>query len=179
MFSWRLPASNRADVEHLIKPAIEARRRVREAAWHWREGPSEAAMKALLAAQLQYCRALERTGAKNCKDWDELLKLFKVGPSDEATAIDQARTWFIALLKKHPQYPPRPVEELIQEAIRKFTIRNSTGRSIPLSKPRARQAYRDAQNRIPNHKWSEARRPSRNILQARAEQTKLENASFS
>jgi hypothetical protein len=165
-FSWRLPVSNRADAERLVEPAIEARRRVREAAWHWREDPTDAAMKVLLAAQLQYCRALERTGAKNCKDWDDLLELFKVGPSDEATAIDQARTWFIALLKKHPQYPPRPVEELIQEAMKKFTLSN----------PRARQAYRDAQNRTGNHKWSGGRRPSRNILQARAEQAKLENA---
>ena len=133
-------------------------------------------MKVLLAAQLQYCRALERTGAKNCEDWDDLLELFKVGPSDEATPIDQARTWFIALLKKHPQYPPRPVEELIQEAMKKFTIRNSTARSKPLSNPRARQAYRDAQNRTGNDKWSETRRPPKNILQARAERAKLEKA---
>ena len=31
-FSWRLTVSNRADAEHLVEPAIEARRRVREAA---------------------------------------------------------------------------------------------------------------------------------------------------
>jgi hypothetical protein len=167
-FSWRLPVSNLADVERLVEPAIEARRRVREAAWYWREGPTEAAMKALLAAQLQYCRALERTGAKGCKEWDDLLELLKVGPSDEATAIDQARTWFIALLNEHPQYPPRPVEEIIQEAMKKFT----------LSKPRARQAYRDAQNRTGNDKWSETRRPPKNILQARAEQAKLEAHPF-
>jgi hypothetical protein len=69
----------RADAEHLVKPALEARRRVREVAWHWREGPTEAAMKALLAAQLQYCRALERTGAKGCKKWGDLQELLKVG----------------------------------------------------------------------------------------------------
>jgi len=132
----KITASNRADAEHLAKPALEARRRVREAAWHWREDPTEAAMKVLLAAQLQYCRALERTGAKGCKQWGDLLELFKVGPSDETTAIDQARNWFTALLNKHPKYPPRPVEELVQEAMEQFT----------LSKPRARQAYRDAQN---------------------------------
>jgi hypothetical protein len=108
-FSWRLKVNNRAEAELLVKPALEARRRVKEAAWHWREGPTEAAMRSLLAAQLRYCRALERTGAKGCKDWDDLVELFKVGPSDEATAIDQARTWFAALLKKHPHYPPRPV----------------------------------------------------------------------
>jgi len=63
-FSWRLAVSNRADAEHLVKPALEARRRVKEAAWHWREGPTEAAMKAVLAAQLKYRLALERIGAK-------------------------------------------------------------------------------------------------------------------
>ena len=165
-FPWRLPVSNRADAEHLVQPALEARRRVREAAWHWREYPTEAAMKAVLAAQLQYCRALERTGAKDCKEWGDLLELLKVGPSDETAAIDRARNWFMALLKKHPNYPPRPVEELIQEAMEKFT----------LSKPRARKAYRDAQNMTGNYKWSETRRPPKNILQARAERAKLEKA---
>jgi hypothetical protein len=120
----------------------------------------------VLAAQLQYCRALERTGAKGCKDWGGLLELLKVGPSDEATAIDRTRNWFMALLNKHPKYPPRPVEELIQEAMEKFT----------LSEPRARQAYRDAQNITGNYKWSETRRPPKNILQARAEWAKLEKA---
>ncbi len=165
-FSWRLPVSNRADAEQLVKPTLEGRRRVREAAWRWREYPTEAAMKAVLAAQLQYCRALERTGAKGCKDWGDLVKLLKVGPSDEATEIDQARTWFIALLNGHPKYPPRPVEELIQEAMEKFK----------LSKPKARQAYREAQNMTGNFKWSENRRPPKNILQARIDQPKLENA---
>jgi hypothetical protein len=165
-FSWRLTASNRADAEHLVEPAIEARRHVREAAWHWREDPTEAAMKALLAAQLQYCRALKRIGAKGCEDGGDLLELFKVGPSDEATAIDQARNWFTALLNKHPKYPPRPVEELIQEAMAKFK----------LSKPRARQAYREAQNITGNDKWSEVRRTPQNILQARAEWATLEKA---
>jgi hypothetical protein len=164
MFSWRLPASNRADAERLVNPAIEARRRAREAAWHWREAPAEAAMKALLTAQLQYCRALERTGAKGCKDWGDLLELLKRPPSDETTAINKARNWFMALLNEHPQYPPRPVEEIIQEAMKKLT----------LSKPRARQAYRDAQDRTGNDKWSETRRPPKNILQDRAERASLE-----
>jgi hypothetical protein len=162
MFSWRLPASNRADADRLVKPALEDRQRVREAACHWREAPTEAAMKTILAAQLQYCGALERTGAKGCKQWGDLLELLKVGPSDETTAIDQARNWFTALLNKHPKYPPRPVEELVREAMEQFT----------LSKPRARQAYRDAQNRRGNYKWSEARRPPKNILQARGEPDK-------
>ena len=37
---------------------------------------------------------------------------------------------------------------------------------MKLSKPRARQAYRDAQNITGNDKWSENRRPPKNILQA-------------
>jgi hypothetical protein len=167
-FSWRLPVSNHADAENLVKPALEARRRVREAAWHWREGPTEAAMKAVLAAQLQYGRALERTGAKGCKEWADLVELLKVGPSDEATAMDQARNWFIALLNKHPNYPPRPVRELIQEAMEKFT----------LSKPTARRAYRDAQTVTGNDKWSETRRPPKNIVQARAKPVSLEKAPW-
>jgi hypothetical protein len=166
-FSWRLAVSNRADAQHLVKPALEARQRVREAAWHWRECPTEAAMKAVLAAQLRHARALERTGAqKGCKYWADLVELLKVGPSDEATATDQARIWFIALLNKHQKYPPRPVEEIIQEAMEKFE----------LSKPKARQAYRDAQNITGNNKWSETRRPPKDILQARVERAKLENA---
>jgi hypothetical protein len=124
-------------------------------------------MKAVLAAQLRHARALERTGAKKgCKDWADLVELLKVGPSDEATATDQARTWFIALLNKHQKYPPRPVEEIIQEAMEKFD----------LSKPKARQAYRDAQNITGNNKWSKTRRPPKDILQARVERAKLENA---
>ena len=163
-FSWRLTVSNRADAEHLVKPALEARRRVREAAWHWREVPTEAAMNALVAAQLRYCRALERTGAKGCKDWGHLLELLEVGPSDEATAMDQARNWFTALLIEHPKYPPRAVEKLIEEAIEKFAVSN----------PKARQAYREAQHRTGNDTWSETRRPPGNILKARAESTKSE-----
>jgi hypothetical protein len=165
-FSWRLAVSNRADAEQLVKSALDARRRVREAAWHWREYPTEAAMKAVLAAQLQYCQALKRTGADRCKDWGDLQEFLRVGPSDEATEIDQARTWFIALLNGYPKYPPRPVEKLIQQAMEKFK----------LSKPKARQAYREAQNTTGNFNWSENRRPSKNILQARAEQPKLEKA---
>jgi hypothetical protein len=91
-----------------------------------------------------------------------------VGPSDETNAIDRARNGFVALLNKHPKYPPRRVEELIQEAMEK----------LKLSKPRARQAYRDAQNITGNDKWSENRRPPKNILQARAERAKLEKASL-
>jgi hypothetical protein len=163
-FSWRLKVSNRAAAELLVKPAIEARRRVREAAVHWREAPTEAAMKAVLVVQLRYCRALERTGAKGCEYWGDLVELFKLGPSDEATGIDRARMWFAALLRKHRQYPPRPVEELIEEATKKFTV----------SYPKARQAYRDAQKRTGNYEWSATRRPSSDILKARAERAKAE-----
>ena len=95
-----------------------------------------------------------------------MVELLKVGPSDEATPMDQARIWFIALLNKHQKYPPRSVEEIIQEAMEKFD----------LSKPKARQAYRDAQNITGNNKWSETRRPPKDILQARAERAKRENA---
>jgi hypothetical protein len=80
--------------------------------------------------------------------------------------MDQARIWFTALLNKHQNYPPRPVEEIVQEAMEKFD----------LSKPKARQAYRDAQNITGNDKWSETRRAPKDILQARAERAKLENA---
>ena len=165
-FSWRLAVSNRADAEQLVKPALEARRRVREAAWHWREYPTDAAMKAVIATQLQYGRALDRTGANGCKYWDDLAKLLKLGPSDEATAMDKARNWFSALLSKHQKYPPRAVEQLIGEAMEEFDLSN----------PKARQAYREAQKRTGNYGWSETRRPPKNILQVRAERAKPENA---
>ena len=125
-------------------------------------------MKAVLAAQLKYCRALERTGAKGCKDWGDLVELLKVGPSDEATGMDQARIWFAALLNKDPKYPSRPVGELIREAIKKFAVSN----------PEARRAYRDAQKQTGNDKWSETRRPPSDILKARAERAKSEQASL-
>ena len=162
MFSWRLAVSNRADAEQLVKPALEARRRVREAAWHWREYPTDVAMKAVIATQLQYGRALDRTGAKGCKHWDDLMELLKLGPSDEATAMDKARNWFSALLYKDQKYPPRPVEQLIETAMEEFDV----------SKPKARQAYREAQKRTGNYAWSESRRPPKNILQLRAQRAK-------
>jgi hypothetical protein len=163
-FSWRLKVNNRADAELLAEPAIEDRRSVRETAVRWREAPTEAAMKAVLAAQLRYCRALERTGAKGCKDWGDLVELLKVGPFDEATGTDKARNWYVALLNKHPKFPPRTVRKIIAEAMEKFS----------LSKPKARQAYHDAQNRTGNYEWSERRRPSKDIVQARAERAEME-----
>ncbi len=166
MFSWRLAVSNRTDAEQLIKPALEARGRVRKAAWQWREYPTDAAMKAVIAAQIQYRRALERTGANGCKHWGDLMKLLNSGPSDEATEMDKARNRFSALLSKHQKYPPRAVEKLIEEAMEEFA----------LSKPKARQAYREAQKRTGNYAWSKSRRPPENIRQVRAQRAKAETA---
>jgi hypothetical protein len=123
-------------------------------------------MKAVIATQLQYGRALDRTGANGCKYWDDLVELLKLGPSDEATAMDKARNWFSALLSKHQKYPTRAVEQLIGEAMEEFDLSN----------PKARQAYREAQKRTGNYGWSETRRPPKNILQVRAERAKPENA---
>jgi len=164
-FSWRLAVSNRADAEQLTKPALEARRRVREAAWHWRECPTDAAMKAVITAQVQYGRALDRTGANRSNDWAVLVELLKLGPFDEATAVLKARNSFIALLNEHPKYPPRPVKQLIEEAVEEFD----------LSKPKARQAYREAQERTGHHQWSQTRRPPKDILQVRTQRGKPEN----
>ena len=44
-----------------------------------------------------------------------------------------------------------------------------------VSKPKARQAYREAQKRTGNYGWSKTRRPPKNILQVRAQRTKPEN----
>jgi hypothetical protein len=125
-------------------------------------------MKAVIATQLQYGRALDRTGANGCTHRAALVELLKLGPSDQATAMDKARNWLSALLNKHQKYPPRPVEQLIEKAIEEFN----------LSKPRARQAYREAQKRTGNYGWSKTRRPPKNILQVRAQGAKPEKVAL-
>jgi hypothetical protein len=66
------------------------------------------------------------------------------------------------VFNRRPSQPS--VEEIIQEAMKKWK----------LSKPKAREAYRDAQKRTGNDKWSVTRRPPRDILQDRAERAGLE-----
>ena len=88
---WRLAVPNRAEAEALVKPAVEARARVREAARAWREclvrsPEAKTALAGLLGEQRRFREALLAVGAKRSKGWAEVAKAFKVPPLDEGNA---------------------------------------------------------------------------------------------
>ena len=82
---WRLAVQNRVEGEALVKPAVDARARVREAARNWREclvGSPEAktALAALLREQRRFRDALRAVGASRSKGWAEVVKALKEPP---------------------------------------------------------------------------------------------------
>ena len=154
---WPLAVENRAEAEAVVKPAVDARARVREAARAWREcvvGSPEAttALKAVLAKQRRFRDALLAVGAKRSKGWAEVVKALKEPPFDEA-GLDRegCKRWFVELLLKNPERPPpgRPVEKLLKEAGALFRV---SGRGI-------RRCYELAQEKTENKNWSTTRRP--------------------
>jgi hypothetical protein len=124
MFSWRLPARNRAEAEELVKPAVEARRHVKATAEYWREclsGSPEAAtaLEACSDAQRLYLQALRAVGAEGADGWSELARLVLEPPWDAGAQTKPRRTAPIgpkkkclALMKadarKNPDQPPFP-----------------------------------------------------------------------
>jgi hypothetical protein len=159
--SWRLVARNRVEAEELVKPAVEARRRVSETARSWRECPTasseaKAALTALLAAQRRFRDALLAVGAKRSKGWAEVVKALNEPPFDENSRPNPegARTWFVELLRKNPERPPRPLETvkdrlgLLEEATERFKV----------SMREARRSYERAQDITGIRAWSTAHR---------------------
>jgi hypothetical protein len=146
---WPLAVQNRAEGEELVKPAVHARARVREAARDWREclvGSPEAktASVAVLREQRRFRDALLAIGANRSKRWAEVVKALKEPPFDEGTRpdLEGCTRWFVELLRKNPERPPpgRPVEMLLKEANTLFRV---GGRG-------ARRCYHFAQEKTGN-----------------------------
>jgi hypothetical protein len=154
VLEWTLGLTDRAEAEACVKSAIDARKRVRDAARNWREcqvGSREAtiALTALLNEQRRFRYALLALGAKRSKSWAEAVKVLKEPPSDYAPRADRCIRWFVELLLKNPERPPRPVETLLKEA---DTLFGAGGRG-------ARRCYETAQEKTGNRNWSRTRRP--------------------
>jgi hypothetical protein len=154
---WRLQVENRAAGEALVRPALDARARVSEAAIHWREctvGSPEAttALATLLAKQRLFRDALVRLGAKGSKGWADASKALEEPPLvEEARGRHLATYWFVDLLRKNPERPPpgRSVRMLLEQANALFGV---GGRG-------ARYCYELAQQKTGNTNWSTSRRP--------------------
>ncbi len=152
---WRLAVQNRAKAEALVKPAVDARARVREAARAWREclvGSPEAktALAAVLGEQCRFRDALLTVGAKRSKGWAEVVKALKEPPLDETSTREGCTRWFVELLRRNPDRSPpgRSVEMLLKEADALFRV---GGRG-------ARRCYEFAQEKTGIRAWSTAHR---------------------
>jgi hypothetical protein len=124
---WRLAAQNRGEAAAHVKPAVEARGRVREAARDWREclsgAPEEkAAARELGAAQRQYLQVLREVGADQAGDWEELAKVVLEPPWDadeqrkprrstSGGAKKKCLRLMMAAARKNPDAPPLPHRE--------------------------------------------------------------------
>jgi hypothetical protein len=124
---WRLSVQNRAEAEALVKPAVEARARVREAARDWREclvGSREAAtaLEACSNAQRLYLQALRGAGAECAEGWAEFARLALEPPWDAAAqskppraapvrAKKKCRELMKADARRNPDRPPYPHRE--------------------------------------------------------------------
>jgi hypothetical protein len=102
---WRLSVQNRAEAEALVKPAVEARARVREAARDWREclvGSREAAtaLEACSNAQRLYLQALRGAGAECAEGWAEFARLVLQPPWDAAAQSKPPRAAPVRAKKK-------------------------------------------------------------------------------
>ena len=158
---WPLAVQNRADGEAFVKPAVDARARVRDAARDWRDclirsSKSKTALVTLLNEQRQFGDALLAIGAKRSKGWAGVFEALKEAPLDATGTPERCKRWFIELLKKNPDRPPpgRPVEKLLKEADELFRVR---GRS-------ARRCYEFAQEETGNRNWSTTRRPRKSAF---------------
>ena len=124
---WRLAVQNRAEAEALVKPAVDARARVREAAQGWREclvGSREAAtaLEACSNAQRLYLEALRGAGAERAEVWAEFARLVLEPPWDAGAhskprraapvrANKKCRQLMKADARRNPDRPPHPHRE--------------------------------------------------------------------
>jgi hypothetical protein len=158
---WRLPAKDRAEAEVLVKPAVDARGRIKRAADAWRDcmiGSPEAktALNTLLAEQRRYRDMLLSIGADSSRGWAEVALALNDPPFDETTkpAPDKCKRWFVALLQKNPFHSPRPLLTvgdqigLIDEAKKRFNV----------SQREARRCYERAQDVTRIKAWSTTHR---------------------
>jgi hypothetical protein len=156
---WPLPVQNRAAGEAHVKPAVDARKSVKKAADDWRKcsiGSSEAkgASKALLREQHRFRDALAAVGAKRSKIWAKVVPQFDQFPFDETSKREECTRWFVDLLLKNPERPPRPLETvedrlgLLEEAAKRFNV----------SRREARRCYERAQDITEIRTWSTAHR---------------------
>jgi hypothetical protein len=153
---WPLAAQNRVEAEALVKPAVDARTRVREAARDWRECPinspeAKAALTAVLREQRGFRDALLAVGAKHSRNWAKAVEVLSEPPIDESGGPDECTRWFVDLLLKNTERPPpeRPVTKLLEEADSEFGV-GVRG---------ARRCYELAQEKTGNRNWSTRRRP--------------------
>jgi hypothetical protein len=149
---WRLETQNRTEAEAFVKPAVDARARVREAARAWRECPAghpmaKTALANLLREQRRFRDALLAIGAKRSKGWAEVDKALTEPPFDETSKPDPdgARRWIVEALLKYRDPPEgRSVTSLLAEVREKFHI----------GKHAARSAFQFAQGKTGNRNWS-------------------------
>ena len=111
---WRLAVQTRVEGEAFVKPAVDARARVREAARDWRECPvgspeAKTALAAVLGEQRRFRNALLAVGANRSKGWAQVVKELKKPPFDETSKSDLEKgctRWFVELLQENPERPP-------------------------------------------------------------------------
>jgi hypothetical protein len=156
---WRLAVQNRAEGEALVKPAVDARARVREAARDWREclvGSREAAtaLEACSDAQRLYLQALRGAGAERADGWAEFARLVLEPPWDAGTGSKPPRAASVRAKKKclvlmkadarrNPDRPPYPHREYA----------NSMRRRIPGLKHREFEECWRGVLALPEVKW--------------------------
>jgi hypothetical protein len=158
---WRLTVQNRVEAEALVKPAVDARARLREAARNWRECPvgspeAKTALAAVLDEQRRFRDALLAAGAKRAKGWAEVVKALNEPPFDESSRPNPkgGTNWFVELLKTNLDRPPRPLATvddrlgLLEEATKRFNV----------SYREARRCYERAQDITGIRAWSTAHR---------------------
>jgi hypothetical protein len=149
---WLLPVRNRAAGEAHVKPAVDARKTVKNAAREWRKcsiGSSEAkgAAKALLREQHRFRDALAAVGAKRSRNWTKAGPQFDELPFVEASRRDPQglRRWLVDELLKHRDPPAgRSVTSLLAEARKRFYV----------GKHAARMAFQFAQGKTGNSNWT-------------------------
>ena len=140
---WRLAAQNLVEAEAFVKPAVDARARVREAARAWREclvrsPEAKTALAAVLDKQRRFRDALLAVGANRSNGWAEIVKALEKPPFDETSKSDLLKgctRWFVELLQKNPERPPlgQPVGRLLKEADALFRVGGRGARRAAMS----------------------------------------------
>jgi hypothetical protein len=174
IFRWRLEAKNRAEGDAVVKPIVEARARVKKAAFDFREcvdgsTEAEAAWAALFEARRLFVQTLRDAGAELAlaDDWAKLASLLLKDPPQYRArnirppptgARRRAVSSFVRDLG-NPKFRDRPPIESHREYLRSKIEKIGGG----LTFAAAEKAFKEAQNQTANWSWSKQgrRRPSR------------------